>query len=334
MIDQDGSFSVKGVPPGSNQFMIRFTTSDGPEHAVVSFEIPDQPELYLNVEIPGGTISGTVADASSGFALSGVRLTLIAEKSSRRGGLGFRGGSKSANTGEKGTFIFRKLTAGSYRIRAHPSDSLTGAHGTGYFPANIKVELEEEAALEGVRLALSPGGGVRVTVRDDEGKAVKWALVKVSVSQEETSPVRQPGNQARTDEDGLALLTGLKPGLYEVSVQAQNKGYLEVESIEVRAERIIDVEVALEEGFEVTVRLLDGSGLPVDNADLTLRDSRGRQLNVTPRRGWSSGGSNIYTLGFLTAGSYTLEAKWKGGTGQAIFSVSGHGEIDLVLRED
>jgi hypothetical protein len=83
-------------------------------------------------------------------------------------------------------------------------------------------------------------------------------------------------------------------------------------------------------GFQVSVRLTTADGQPIQGADLTLKNSLGYRLSITGRRG--RGGANVYSLGNLAPGQYTLEARWDDQEGAAGFNVQGEGTIPITLK--
>ncbi len=344
VINSDGSYAVEGVEPGTRTFTVRFSMDDRFENVSLSYEIPDRSEIVLHIELPSGEISGTVTDAASGTILEGVVITLESESDrdeDRRGGGRWSrwGSTKRDRTDEKGAFLFRKLPAGTYRLQATSQDT----DGTGYRPTEIAgINLMEGRSLTGLNVLLYSGGGLRISVSNKEGDPVARALAGAVLEEtEHTSLSSSRTHRMRTDQEGKALITGLDPGLYTISVQANGFGQVVRKGIRVAEERIADAGFTLETGHEVSARLNDSKGEPIRGARLTLRNDGGEKMNLPPTRGRgffgrSGGGneneSNLYPLGFLCPGNYTLEAKWDGSSGSSRFSITGPGTIRLRLE--
>jgi hypothetical protein len=109
--------------------------------------------------------------------------------------------------------------------------------------------------------------------------------------------------------------------------------------VNVDAGRMEEVMVSLGPGFAVSVRLRDENDQPVEGAAITLSNEQGSKLSLPrPRFGGSGRGGqtagNVYNLGSLTPGAYTLKADWDGATGRASFLVEMEGTLSLELKKD
>jgi|GEM_PF-2164163 len=340
VINADGTYLVEGVSPGTNRFSLRFAGNDSFESSTLEFEITDVADLLLNIEIPGGTVSGIVNDAGTGLHLEGVRVTL----SPKTDGAGGRGGnrfgsSKSMTTEEGGFFSFRFLAPGIYRLRATAriGDAATGE--TGYYPAEITgLTLSENQTLGGVNIGLVTGGGVLVIVTDRNEEPLENATITLRQLQSSiaaTGESRQGGrgtNRGRTEESGEAYVSGVEPGTYSMTVQARGMGQAVLDNIVVSSGKIEKRRVILDTGHNVSVQLLDGNKQPVEGARLNLRSALGTSLSISGGRGRGASDPGVYQVGILAPGSYTLDVNWNGQSETVAFSVSGPGTISLVLR--
>ena len=335
-IASDGSYRIEGVQPGRNRFSLRFPYGDGFESASLEFDIPDLGDVLLDIYLPGGRIEGLVLDGATGRPLSGVEVTLVRagasnpalSSSSRRRGP-FRWGGDTRATAEDGAFLFRFLEAGTYDLEARPGSGFEGDRITGYYPAVLQgVTLVAHQVRQGLRLVLAPAGGISVTVRDKNGAPVVNASVTAleETTPEGSAPARIRG---RTAEDGVAEVKGLRPGSYSLWVQSRSAGEKALGGLLVSPGGFTPVNVTLDKGFEITVRLSDSEGKPVTGASLTLRSAQGALIPVSGR---SRGSSSRYFLGRLPAGAYTLEARWKGQTGTGTFTVSAPGTLPVKIR--
>jgi len=336
-IGRTGEYSVDGVSPGANTFTVRFNVDGASDTVSQQFEIPDLPEVVLDFALPGGRISGRVVDAVTGLPVGNVRVNLNKQDEER--GRGFRGGPKSTLTAQDGSFSLNKLTAGTYAISARPSGDIVGAAGTGY--CGIKVDgivLGEAQAVDGLKIALSTGGALRVIVVNEGRNPIKSAAV-IAAYESGSAEKRPSAVRGRTDENGEAFLYGMEPGTWAISVTARETAGADKEGLNLKSGQIQVVNVTLEKGFDVSVRLEDANGAPVKNARLTLRDSQGRHVRIMPIGGRRSSSdpddpdANLYSLGYLKTDNYTLTVRWSSGKGEAPFVVGGAGEIAVTVRE-
>jgi len=297
----------------------------------MQFEIPDLPDVLLDIALPGGRISGRVLDASTGAVLEGARVSLIPEGEDPAGGRGGGGrfsSRKSDTTGKDGDFTFHFLAEGTYRIEATAPRPEAGSGSTGYYPAEVPaVVLEKDRSLDDVNIALSAGGGVHLVVTDGANTPVRNA--SITATREGDEGTGGGRNRSRTDDQGEAWITGIEAGAYRLTIQAQGMGQEVIDNIHVAAGRFEELALTLDIGYNISVRLKDGNEQPITGADIVLTSAKGKRLSVPRRRG-SRG--NSYQLGALAPGNYRLDASWDDRSGTASFSVESAGSLDLVVQ--
>lgn len=342
-IGSDGTYSVEGVSPGWNRFSIRNPSTGAFDNITLRFEIPDVPKYFLGIELPTGTVGGTVLDAAAGLPLEGISVRLIGEKESGEGAGSRRrwGSYRSTRSGSDGSFSFNKVSAGAYTVRAEPSREMEGVHGTGFRTGEINgLAVADAQSVRGLEIKLQQGGAIEVTASDSDGQPLNRAFVSAVSKSTEGRTVRN-----RTDEAGTTRLLGLPPGEYNVTVTAGGMGQAFEKGIRLEEGRVRKIAITLEKGYPVTVRLADENGQPVESALIQVNDSRGNSLTTrSGLRGLGRAGSGreveagSYYLGTLAPGSYTLRATWApepGGekiSGKGSFSVSGEETISLTIR--
>jgi len=348
LINSDGSYSVAGVAPGSHRLTIRTTVDDQSESATMRVQIPDQQDVQLDLQLPGGEINGVVVDSSSGIPLPGARVVLQPETGRTPPGFARWTGTQTTGCDEEGRFRLRKLGAGTYRIDVTPPRDLLGPLGTGYCSAEIGgLVVAEERTINDVEIRLAVGGGLQVVVVDENQQAITGALI--TAREESTLGTPVSGSEAdgggfvgpffgsnrssrRTDREGQALLTGVAQGLFTVTVQANEYGQRVESGVSIEEGKISNLSFSLEKGYEVAVRLSDGENQPIERTTLTLTDSLGRRLTLFGGdRERQVNRDGTFPLGHLAGGTYTLTARWSDQEASAHFSVRGDETVELVL---
>ncbi|HKB15344.1 MAG TPA: carboxypeptidase-like regulatory domain-containing protein, partial [Planctomycetota bacterium] len=333
----DGSFAVEHVPPGSATLLVSAPSSRGSGKTSASrqrsIEVPDAPELVLDVTLSGGTIAGRVVRASDGTPLpdvsvgtfpSGLSPALVPK------GFGW------AHTNEAGAFRIVDLEPGVYLVRAGAGIGKFASGKDEGFAGEIREGVEvrdgEEVALD---FALSPGGTAVVTVRDPSGNAVKGAMVGV-VPSDAPRGVRKflGGSQGATDEGGLARVAGLSTGLYYATVYGTEYAGAESEVASVSVGSETSFRVDLREGTRVRARVVDGNDAPVGLLPLFV-DSRGRERFAIPAGalGPPRAGEEGMGIAVLLPGEYTVGIGGEGWKEQTTtLRVGTRSPQDLVLR--
>jgi hypothetical protein len=226
-------------------------------------------------------------------------------------------------------FEFRVLSAGTYRLEARAGGALASGGGTNYYPTEIPdIILADNQARDAMRVVISMGGGFIVRVRDKNNSPLNGAQITAYEEGTGSGNVRG-GVRGRTNGEGEAVLNGIKPGVYTLLVQARQMGQQASGGFYVSPGQFTTANLTLEAGFNVSVRLTDQNGQPANGANITLRNAQGSRLSI---RGGGRNNSNVYSLGTLAPGKYTVEASWKGGSGSAGFNVSNNGPIPVKLK--
>jgi len=334
-INEDGTYEVEGVQPGLNRFTVRFMARQSFESTTLEFDVPDIHTFHLDIPLPGSRISGIVLDQITRLPLEDVRVELSEEGSGpqpeMRGRRGRWGGGRSVTTDKEGAFQFRFLTPGQYTVEARPNSRLTTSDGFRYFSSKIDgLSLEEGRSLANLQLHLGPGGGIEVIVVDENSDPVRSA----SITAFKEGASAGGGNntiRGRTNEEGKAVLNGVEPGLYSLNIQARQFSQQAMGSVAVSSGRYTLERITLESGFQVSIRIVSKDGQPVEGASLTLRNAGGTPLTIPRARGGRSSG-NVYDIGNLSPGQYTIEAEWNGAEGSTTFGVSSAGTIPVTLR--
>ncbi|MCI0589760.1 MAG: carboxypeptidase-like regulatory domain-containing protein, partial [Planctomycetes bacterium] len=333
----DGSFAVANVPAGTATLLVSAPSSRESGKASASrqrsIEVPDAPELVLDVNLSGGAIAGRVVRASDGKPLPDVSVGTFPSGLSASWvpkGYGW------AHTNEAGEFRIADLEPGLYLVRAGGG---IGKFASGKDEAfagetrdGVEVREGEEVALD---FALSPGATALVTVRDPAGKAMRGAMVLL-VPSDAPRGVRKfvGGSQGTTDGDGLARMAGLSTGTYYAAVYGTEHAGAESEEASVRAGSETSFRVDLREGTRVRARVVDRNDAPVGLLPLFV-DSRGRERFAIPpgAAGSRRPGEEGMGIAVLLPGEYTVRIGGDGWKEQTTdLRVGTRSPQDLVLR--
>ncbi|MFH1999905.1 MAG: carboxypeptidase-like regulatory domain-containing protein, partial [Planctomycetota bacterium] len=341
-IYNDGTYALDDVTAGENRFTVRFGDAGDMESVTLRFHIPEQDEVSLDMDLPDARIQGRVTDGVTGMALQGVNLSISSESDDDSSMQGWFRNRKTATTGIDGSYTFKMLSPGTYRIRAESSGSAdVEGKAVGYYPAEVNaIRIIENQNLQNLNIALYMGGGIEVQVFQENGLPLDRATVIAVPTEEEDAALPTQSSRERTDAEGVALIEPIEPGDYTLTVQARNMGQAIKEGIRVSAGAVQKVSVSLTAGFTISIRLKDTTGAPIEEARLTLRDAQNRKLSLPPTRMgrggfFGSGGqeeAGLYRLGSLVPGAYSIEASWGDRTGVAEFNVSRDAELSLVPR--
>lgn len=259
---------------------------------------------------PGGAISGTVTDAGTAAALSGITVQIFPST----GGSAVRSGSTNAS----GFFNLTGLATGSYFARTSvPAaqnyvdeiyDNLVAAGRI--ITAGTPIAVTAGATHSGVDFALSPGGTITGTVTDSVTSA-PIAGINVEVLNARGAGVRV----VNTDGSGVYTVSGLPAGSYFVRTRDSvnyadelydNIPYLVGDPTVGTAVAVTaggtqtGINFALAPGGLITGTVTDlGTGAPLGGVEVWLHDSQGREL-----RGADTSAAGTFTFSGLPAGSY------------------------------
>jgi len=204
--DEDGAFAIRSVPAGAwlvDAIGDGFTRSAAVEVVLTNDADPAPIELVLH---RGGAVSGVVRDTAGGpIAGAEVTLKLNASELMRNMRIDEGGvtGSPNASTGPDGRFKLTGLEAGQRLIVAKKN---------GFAESEpVEVQIEAEAELTDVELALRNGGRILGMVYDNRGEPLAGGSILVQLS---TDPLLQLF--AKTDLKGEFVVDHVAPGDWNV----------------------------------------------------------------------------------------------------------------------
>ncbi len=317
-LDSQGRYEFAGLAPGEYQLNL-----DGQGGQIrMRVEVPDAPELELDLELPHGGIEGTVLDDATGEAVADAEVLLNSTEPPPQGGGGLLGGmigrenrAQRRSSDERGRFHFERLNTAEYELVVRgPRDSERRGRYAPSVPRRVQVD--ERRTERNVDLRLPAALSLKGSVKDAQGAPVKGVSV-VATPEGGASALSE---RAQSGEDGSYELRGLAPGNYTVSASAHDFADFEKKAVELKrvAGRENELEIVLQKGVLVRVRILDASGRPVSGAFAQLVPKGGRTagsagaqriLNSLFQGDGNSGEDGLLELGRFTPGEYRLEAQ-------------------------
>jgi hypothetical protein len=254
--DGEGRYELDDVTVGDYRLRISHPTRT----MAAEFEVEvEGPGGRFDVDLDLAVIEGRVSDGA-GRGLAGARV--VVERSEPPAGsrhrtriLGmFSGGSQMALGIGGGDTSVTTDADGRYRLRgvATRVDLVVRASLEGHQGARSEtLAVGSDETRSGVDITLEGAGGLRVTVVDGSGRPPAFCRVTASFAGEEEGEV--PDADQFVQGGGPALLDGLRPGSWAVSVQAmglrsdgaQPRPQSEPRRVEVREGEVSEVELVL-----------------------------------------------------------------------------------------
>ncbi|HKB17206.1 MAG TPA: carboxypeptidase-like regulatory domain-containing protein, partial [Planctomycetota bacterium] len=301
---EDGAFSIR-VPPDFPQFRFEVEADfaflgEGTER----WYAPGSPEAEAGIALrleSGGKIEGTIRSVA-GSPLAGARVSIDPSG---------RGRDRQVDAESSGRFAAGGLRPGRYGV---------SALGPGCAPAwREKVEVRGGEATS-VSLDLPPEGFVSGRAVDEEGRGVPRARIDAK-SQESVgpNPYAIGYGRAYADAEGNFRVGSLRPGKHTVTASRPGRLAAKGETVEVAAGfGVPDLKLVLAGGRALAGRVLDGTGAPVAEAEVTARTDRAAQRSrgLTRSRTWSAqsavtAADGSFRLGGLDDGPFVVVASSK-----------------------
>ncbi|HKE01565.1 MAG TPA: carboxypeptidase regulatory-like domain-containing protein, partial [Planctomycetota bacterium] len=215
----DGMFAIERVPDGSG--FVRVAAGGVTWRRPI--EVGGERDLYLGIELPSGTVGGTVW-TSDGSEASGVRVLV---RPATAGAASSRTWAE-ATTDASGRYAISGLAAGHYRV-------IAGAAGSAIaYAAQAKTTDVADGRPAQADFTLDAGERVVVEVVDARGEPLRKATVKL-VPERSGDADEEALPSATTDVDGRARI--LNAGVGTWVARAFVKGKAVGESARFRVDR-------------------------------------------------------------------------------------------------
>ena len=251
------------------------TPTATPSTANAPVLIPTVPTSISSGMRRGASISGRVTDAETGLPIANMEF-------GAKFGPEFENVDSEdiseARTDDSGNYVFRGLPAGLIRVHVHDSQSYIVQDGDFWTET---VSPGEE--LEGVNFSFKRGATISGRVTDvDTGFPISDVTVGAERARDGTGD-----SDAESGDDGRYTLGGLAPGVYLVTAEGENKGYIrelyddkhaweDAARISVTGTEALEgIDFGLKLGATISGTVIDAqTGLPIANMDVeaTLAD--------------------------------------------------------------
>ncbi len=337
----DGSFELRGVPPGRVRVRVRADGFLEPANQEVDLQPGQTSDVLTFVLAPGQPVAGHVVD-ENGKPVSDAQVTAYKQRDGgNRSGLNFQidpedfdflalsssTNSRSALSDSKGAFIVSSLEPGRYRFTArHPDLAKSSAKD---------VEVKAGTPTPDVEIRIDAGGGVEGTVTGLGMRPLADALM-VAFSIQAGSM-----RSASTDKAGYYRIDGLPPGQYVIfksrlderadNIPLELMSNMRLKTVTVKQGKFarLDVHDDSEDGVRVFGVVREG-GAPVPRALVTLLGSDRDGLLGMGVRANAAGMDGRYALVGIKPGSYVMQVtRFQGQPVQTTFEL----EVPSEARE-
>ncbi len=302
-----------------------------------TLDVPLVEEFEHDFEVPLGRISGVVKN-SAGEPVPDARVTIATDGGFRSDVL--MGGQYSeVQTDAQGRYDLVGLRPGTYLVAAGGAMLLDVSGSSPTTVGRVTrggVRLSENEWKQDFDFELQAPGAVEVYVLGIDGTPLEGAGIFLRDS--DGRPL-EPFNMATTKSTGYCLIQGIAPGDY--TVVARKGLYTSQESppFRVGADATKKVELRVEEGTILWIKLKDSDGEAV-RASVSVRDTKSGQdwsaffgmedLQVLYLEGEFS--PTEHRLGPLPPGKYRVEAKSANGSKSKPVTVRGEPERKITMR--
>lgn len=189
--DGDGRYELKGVEPGEKELRV----TDDVGRTLLARKVTVNGDTRLDLDVPGGEITGRVLDAKSRAPLPQAQVWLRSEQPPVV--------ERTVQSEDSGAFRVSDLADGSYTVRAT---------APGYTPDETPTALSMGRSRE-VTLALEPEQRLVLLLREADGAPPDQVMVVPMREGRVEDPL-----WLRCDGEGRAIVTSLLPGVFTLLV--------------------------------------------------------------------------------------------------------------------
>ncbi len=341
-IREGGNYEFPGLAPGTYRFKLSQVALKGRTmDAELEVDVPDQPEMRIDLPLPSGGIEGRVVDLATEAPIANVELSLSDPSKPQPSGLFGQMMARDdvirERTDAKGEYKFERLQAANYRLVARPPHD-GAAH---YAPSKeIEVRVGENSLRRGVDFALEPSLSIHGFVKGADGAPIASATI-IARPKGVTNARPESATSAAT---GAFAIDFLAAGEFELDASADGFAPTHVGGVDLVRGEEKSVELVLQRGVLVRVRILGADGTPLSGvaATLTAKGAKSATVgdanhmfdNLFNGKGVSDADGKL-ELGHFAPGNYVLDARRAlSHTAEDVKLESGSGDVELqvVLR--
>lgn len=218
----------------------------------------------------------------------------------------------SVRSAEDGTFKLFPLKPGAYRVEGL---------ATGYLPGEKAFEVFADKETPRVYLELSGSRVASGVVLDSRGMPVSGALVGLFGAWAYSDPFSSVGTQTSDGAGRFRFSIPSDPNLTEFRVGAYKQGLTPGFSETYNANNLeadLEILVRLPAGGTISGRLVEGSEIVVDGAEISVREGYAttgvilQRFNVAHEQKTNSGADGRFSLGGVEAGSTEINIAAEG----------------------
>jgi protocatechuate 3,4-dioxygenase beta subunit len=291
--DGEGNYAFEAVAPGTYQATTgRFENGAG-GLMKSGIQVPAGGTVTVNFETKAGQggVSGVVR--LGGNPVAGASITVT----DRRG----FDHVVTVTTDAAGKFEAVGLEYGDVRVRVDTQDGISATKST-------RISQEEPNATVAVDLGSST---VRARVVDGAGAPVSGAWVGVEITTPGESVWSRTKAQKTSGQDGTFEATGLPGGTYQVRISSAEHAQFLTDTFPLAEGERKDLgDLRLAVGANLSGRVTDDTGAPVEDATVSLVDSTGRPVFLFSLS--TTGSDGRYTVQGIVPGTYGVKFEAKG----------------------
>jgi hypothetical protein len=281
--DQEGLFVLDGLRDGS--YEINLATS-----GYAPLQMPGIAAGTRDLQVtlmPTARIEGVVLESDGATPVPTFQVKVYLEVDGEGNPLGPGNNVNNQDFADReGKFVLKDLPDGQIAVVAVSGNKISRRIGG--------ITVASGTVVEGVRLQLSVGGRLKVTVRDAAGTALRHANVSAGRLQPDGNFMNE--HWAQTDEAGAAVFAAMADGTWTLWSNHHGK-VQETKVVHVGGGVEAEVEMVLRVGATLVVQVRDREGRPVPGAAVTFYDESGQEVPLDWGRlwqaAWEKSGGNV-----------------------------------------